>query len=184
MEKYLKFIFTLFVIAASSRADDYYDRKKFKHWNDHNKDCRNKRAEILQERSLVKVEYRVRKNGKRCTVKSGKWNDFYINELLFEASEVDIDHVVPLKEAWDFGASSWDAAKRETFANDSENLVITNRKYNRKKGAHTPLSWLPIDRQYACKYMKKWIYIKKKYQLKIKQKLLLYYKQAKCEEKL
>ena len=56
---------------------------------------------------------------------------------------------------------------KEKFANDPENLVITNRKYNRQKGAKTIAQWLPINFSYACKYYKDWIKIKKKYDLPI-----------------
>jgi hypothetical protein len=53
------------------------------------------------------------------------------------------------------------------FANDPRNLVITNRKYNRTKGAKTPLEWLPSQHEYACRYLKDWLALKKAYGLRI-----------------
>lgn len=159
-----------------------YHRKKFKHWTDEDKDCKNTRAEILEQRSLSKVTYRTRKNGKECVVLTGKWEDYYFPETLQNASDIDIDHVVPLKEAWLSGASFWKAKKRESFANDPENLVITSKHTNRKKGANTPLTWAPSVREYYCKYLKQWIYIKNKYDLTTHSKIFEYYKGAKCEK--
>lgn len=158
-----------------------YERKYFKHWNDENRDCRNKRAEILKQRSLVEVTYRTSRRGE-CTVKTGKRNDYYFAEVQTMANQVDIDHIVPLKEAWISGAYDWSETEREIFANDSLNLAITYKKYNRQKGAQTPLSWAPIDRLYYCKYLADWIKIKKKYDLKINPKIYQFQKEAKCLE--
>ena len=144
-----------------------YDRKYFKHWIDSDKDCQDQRAEILISRSIGYIKFKESKSGRNCLVKSGLWNDFYYPEKHFLASDVDIDHIVPLKHAWESGASKWTASEREKFANDPENLVITNKSYNRKKGAQTPLTWVPLNKDYACKYLNKWFEIKKKYQLDI-----------------
>jgi hypothetical protein len=100
-------------------------------------------------------------------VKSGQWNDYYYPETLGTAKLVDIDHVVPLKHAHDVGAASWTPTEKEKFANDPENLVITNRSYNRQKGAKGIDQWLPRHRDYACKYVSDWLKIKKKYTLKL-----------------
>lgn len=156
-----------------------YDRKQFDHWIDEDKDCQNTRQEILIARSLTPAKL----GGKRkCTVRSGEWKDFYYNETLQKAGEVDIDHVVPLKHAWETGADSWDSEKRRAFANDPENLVITNRKYNRQKGAKTILEWMPIDRSYACRYANQWFLIKEKYKLSISDKEIEYRNTMKCAE--
>lgn len=171
------FLVPTFIFAQIPR----YNRKEFKHWDDEDRDCRNRRAEILKEHSLTKVKYRKSKRG-YCTVESGKWNDFYFPEVHTQASKVDIDHVVPLKNAWDSGAHAWAKAERETFANDPLNLVITNRKYNRQKGAQTPLTWAPIDRDYYCKYLNLWIKIKRKYQLTINKQVFLFLRDANCQE--
>lgn len=174
------FIFLLFVVSELALAQSY-SRKAFKHWVDGDGDCRNKRAEILKERSSIEVSYSQRKNGKRCSVTSGRWEDYYFPETHTEASNVDIDHIVPLKHAWDAGAKNWSPEKRETFANDSENLVITNKSYNRQKGAQTPLSWAPAQRDYYCKYLKDWIKVKTKYTLPINKKIYEYRAQAGCK---
>ncbi|MEC7277791.1 MAG: HNH endonuclease family protein [Bdellovibrionota bacterium] len=160
----------LFLFALSLTASDdlpKYKRSSFKHWIDKDRDCQNTRAEVLIKRSQVKVSFTQRKNKKKCTVATGLWKDFYYNEIHKLAKKVDIDHIVPLKHAWDHGAYQWSKKEREDFANDPENLVITNRSSNRSKGAQSPLTWMPVERQYACRYMKKWLTIKEKYRLMI-----------------
>lgn len=168
---------------AHSSSPKKYDRKLFKHWVDYDGDCKNRRAEILKQRSLIPVTYNIRKNKKQCSVKDGKWDDYYYPEVHLDASKVDIDHIVSLKHAWDNGASLWSKKKREKFANDPENLAITKRTYNRKKGALTPLSWSPRHKDYACKYLQQWIYIKRKYKLSINSKVVEYLKQMNCSQK-
>lgn len=107
-------------------------------------------------------------NKRGCIVKSGEWKDYYYPEVHTLASKVDIDHLVPLKYAHDNGAASWSEERKETFANDPENLVITNRSYNRQKGAKGIDQWLPVNKEYACKYIRDWMKIKKKYHLIIR----------------
>jgi len=158
-----------------------YSRKEFQHWIDLDGNCRNTRQELLIERSLAPVTFSISKKGK-CTVKTGKWADFYFDETLERADQIDIDHIVPLKHAWDLGADSWDASKRRDFANDPDNIVITNLKYNRQKGAKTILEWHPIGRVYACKYMAKWLLVKERYKLLISKQELDNKKLLKCDE--
>ena len=159
-------------------AGKKYNRKYFKHWIDADKDCQNTRAEVLISRSSTPVTF---KKSKKCVVHSGTWDDYYFAETLNLATSIDIDHVVPLKEAWESGAHKWSAKKRKEFANDFENLVITNKRYNRQKGAQTPLTWAPVQREYYCKYLKQWIKIKQKYELKIDDKIFEYVEMAKCD---
>lgn len=182
MKKIILILIISFSTLASSEAKSpkKYKRKYFKHWIDKDGDCRNKRAEVLKERSSKEVTYNKSKRG-LCTVKTGEWTDFYYPEVHTQASKVDIDHVVPLKDAWVSGAHAWSKDKRTQFANDDENIVITNRKYNRSKGAQTPLSWAPVHREYYCKYVKLWVKIKQKYDLVINPKIYEYMEEAKCE---
>ena len=170
--KYTLSLLFIFAIFMSSALAGKYKRKHFPHWIDRDRDCQNERQETLISRSKVPVKMKINKKGKKCTVKSGQWGDFYYPETLYKASKIDIDHVVPLKNSWDSGASEWSKKKRREFANDPENLVITNLKYNRSKGAKGPLKWIPVNKSYACKYLTKWVQIKQKYNLKIDQRVI------------
>jgi len=157
-----------------------YNRKLYPHWIDRDSDCQNERQEILIGRSLVPVILKTNRKGRKCTVVAGTWRDFYYSELLTEASQIDVDHVIPLKHAHEAGAKNWSRDKRRTFANDPENLVLTNKKYNRMKGAKSPLLWLPSDKDYACRYFKRWLFVKDKYQLDVSQAEREEYKAMKC----
>jgi hypothetical protein len=165
----MKFLVLLFLISCSYAQDTLstkYIRKHWSHWSDQNENCLNTRHEILKSRSLVPV-----KTGRKgCTVVIGKWNDYYFLEQHSLAKMVDIDHLVPLKHAHDSGGAGWTKEQKEIFANDPENLVITNKIYNREKGPKTIAEWLPINRDYACKYIRDWIKIKNKYGLIIGQR--------------
>lgn len=161
--KSLIFFFLGFLLSVSVHANEKYNRKDWKHWIDEDRNCLNTRHEILKKRSLEKVVL----SKKGCSVKQGLWDDYYYPEKLTQVNEVDIDHLVPLKHAFDAGGKNWSKEKKKNFANDEENLVITNRKYNREKGSQTISTWLPVHKSYACKYLNDWMKIKKKYQLEI-----------------
>jgi hypothetical protein len=140
-----------------------YERKQWRHWIDSDRDCLDTRAEILKERSKIPVTM----NKKGCAVMSGVWDDYYFPAAITRAALADIDHIIPLKHAHDHGGAAWSPEQKQAFANDPENLVVTDRKYNRSKGAKTPLEWLPSKKDYACRYLSDWIRLKTKYELRI-----------------
>ena len=148
-----------------------YNRSDWAHWTDQNHDCFDTRQEILRSRSEVTPKIKIVKN--KCHVASGLWSDYYFSEKLDSPTVIDIDHLVPLKHAHDAGGSQWSPAMRAEFANDSENLVITNKSYNRQKGSKSIDRWLPIDIVYACKYYRDWMKIKNKYKLAISKEEVL-----------
>ncbi len=154
-----------------------YERSQWKHWTDADKNCLDTRAEILKARSLTPVQM----NKRGCVVVRGKWQDYYYNEVHTVAGMVDIDHLVPLHHAHYAGGAFWSALQKEKFANDPENLVITNRKYNRQKGPKAIDEWLPVERQYACKYVASWQQLKRKYELKMTASELATIKQLNCK---
>lgn len=158
----IKYLILLLVLScAQAPFSEKYNRKKWKHWTDVDGNCLNTRSEMLKLRSRSPVIL----NKKGCTVIGGLWDDYYYPETHIIAKKVDIDHLIPLKNAHETGGSVWSPNEREAFANDPENLVITNLIYNRKKGAKGIDGWLPVHRDYACKYIKDWVKLKKKYKL-------------------
>jgi hypothetical protein len=163
----LNFLMLLFLSCShlNARFEELptYKRKNWPHWSDMDKDCFNTRHEILSERSIVEVKF----SRKKCKVDQGKWADYYYPQFHTDPKKVDIDHLVPLKHAHETGGALWVKKEKEKFANDPENLVITDKKFNRKKGALRIDQWLPVHKDYACKYVRDWIKVKTKYQLKI-----------------
>ena len=90
-----------------------YSRSEWNHWIDTDKDCQNARHEVLIEESLEPVEF---KTDKKCQVKSGKWFAVYSGQEVTDATKLDIDHMVPLKNAHDSGGWSWDKDRKKAFA--------------------------------------------------------------------
>jgi len=82
---------------------------------------------------------------------------------LTRASDLDVDHVIPLKWAHDHGGGAWSAAKKEIFANDAINLLVVDDGLNQKKGAKGPDEWLPPNRAFRCEYLFIWEQVLEKY---------------------
>jgi hypothetical protein len=138
-----------------------YNRSLFKHWIDADKDGCNTRAEVLIEEAVVKP-----KIGPKCKLTGGKWISAYDGKTITNASQLDVDHLVPLAEAWRSGAWKWTPAQRQAYANDlvnSEALIAVTLSTNRSKGDKDPSLWMPSIDQ--CTYIQNWISIKNKYSL-------------------
>ena len=78
-------------------------------------------------------------------------------------SEVDIDHVVALSDAWQKGAASWPAGKRLALANDPLNLLAVQASANRSKGDGDTATWLPANKSFRCTYVARQVAVKAKY---------------------
>jgi hypothetical protein len=97
-----------------------------------------------------------------CTVVAGEWLSAWDGARLADPAGLDIDHLVPLAEAWASGASSWDDGRRVAFANDvdpgrPDALVAVAAAANRAKGDRDPAEWLPPERAVWCRYANAWI---------------------------
>ena len=137
-----------------------YDRDDWRHWVDENKDCQNTRHEVLIEESLAKVAF---KTDRKCQVATGEWFDPYTGETVTDATRLDIDHMIPLKNAHDSGGWAWDKSRKAAFANDmsyADHLIAVTASANRKKGARGPEEWKPTNRGYWCDYAIDWVQIK------------------------
>lgn len=141
-----------------------YNRKDWRHWIDEDGDCQNTRAEILISQSQVKVEFATSRD---CRVIKGSWIGRLTGTLLSDASDVDIDHIIPLSYAHRHGGFSWPPSKKKQFANDPINLIPAYDVENRKKSDKGPSEYLPSDKKLACAYIKKWEMIRIKYDLNI-----------------
>lgn len=146
-------------VARENRSG--YQRERFKHWDDVDRDCQNTRAEVLRAESTARVN-------SGCTVRTGRWTSAYDGVVLRSASSLDVDHVVPLAEAWDSGARAWSAARREAYANDltdANTLLAVSASSNRSKGDQDPAQWMPQER--GCSYVKRWVTVKMRWTLSV-----------------
>lgn len=139
-----------------------YNRKDWPHWIDADGDCQNTRQEMLIASSRVPVKF---KGTRHCTVVSGEWFGVYTGKTFTKASDVDVDHIVPLAHAHRHGADKWTRDQRRTFANDFENLVVVDDAANQSKSDQAPHEWLPPRKDYWCEYGRRWQRIKEKYRL-------------------
>ncbi|MGZ3747100.1 MAG: HNH endonuclease family protein [Pseudobdellovibrionaceae bacterium] len=139
-----------------------YDRKsQYGTWvrDPREKNCYNTRARVLIRSSEIPVSFST--NG--CTVVSGQWHDPYSDSEFTQASDLQIDHVVPLKNSYVSGAWKWDGAKRCLYGNFMSNefhLLAVNGHDNMKKGDRTPEEFMPPNEAYACTYLTIWLKIK------------------------
>ena len=151
---------TLQLVVAQDKTTGY-KRSAFKHWIDADRNRCNTRAEVLIEEAIVKP-----KIGPKCKLTGGKWLSAFDGKTITNASQLDVDHMVPLAEAWRSGAWKWTAVQRQAFANDldnSEALIAVTRSTNRSKGDKDPSLWMPAKNQ--CIYIQNWISVKIKYSL-------------------
>lgn len=148
-----------------------YSRSQFgSGWTDLDKDCQNSRMEALISQSVGQVQY---KTSKQCKVKLGKWISTFTGNTIYKASEIDIDHVVPLSWAWKHGANSWSKNMRVKFANDPANLLSVEASLNRQKGDKGLINWLPPKNK--CQYISRFIRVYKTYKLSLTSSELLHY---------
>ncbi|MGN5378517.1 HNH endonuclease family protein [Streptomyces lasalocidi] len=104
-----------------------------------------------------------------CTATSGSWYSPYDGATWTAASDLDIDHLVPLAEAWDSGASKWTTAQRQAFANDvtRPQLLAVTDNVNQSKGDQDPSTWVPSRSAYLCTYVRAWVQVKYYYDLSV-----------------
>ncbi|WP_432104455.1 HNH endonuclease family protein [Streptomyces sp. bgisy091] len=155
-------------IPPGDEKRDGYERDSFKHWIDEDDDDCETRAEVLLEEATTKPE-----QGERCALTGGVWLSYYDEVEVTEARKLDIDHMVPLAEAWDSGAYDWTAERRQAYANDlgsKRSLVAVTAKSNRSKSDQDPATWLPPADSAHCTYAADWTGTKLRWALTVDDK--------------
>ena len=142
-----------------------YDRDDWSHWADEDKDCQDARQEVLIAESSIAVTF---KDANNCKVASGQWTGPYTGETFTDPSDVDVDHMVPLKNAHDSGGWDWSAERKKQYANylDYDNhLIAVKDNENQSKGSKGPQAWKPTLTTYYCQYATDWVAIKSEWGL-------------------
>ena len=148
-----------------------YSRDEFPHWasdaasygwREPDGSCDVRDAALIRDGKDVRID-------DDCSMTAGTWRDPYTGKTLTNSSEVDIDHVVALANAWRSGAGSaaWSTADREAYANDPEVLLSADAGTNRAKGDKGPEAWKPPNQDYWCEYARRWIWIKSDWRLTV-----------------
>jgi hypothetical protein len=142
-----------------------YTRAQFPHWSDPDRNGCDARNDTLK-RDLTNITYKV--GTRDCKVVGGQLLDpFSGKSITFSStkSNIDIDHLVALSNAWQTGAAYFDKAKRTQIANDPLNLLAVDAKLNRQKGDGDAATWLPPAKSFRCEYVAAQIAVKVKYSL-------------------
>ena len=145
-----------------------YKRNLFIHWADLDGNGCDTREEVLKRDSLSKPQV----DPYRCYVVAGDWASPYDGKNLSDRGDVDIDHVVALKEAWDSGAWAWSESQRKAYANDMTDrrtLIAVTDRVNMSKSDKDPSNWMPPLRSYWCTYLGDWISVKARWGLSMDQ---------------
>ncbi len=140
-----------------------YDREEFRHWVDADGDgCDARREVLIAEADDTPIV------GPGCTLEGGRWFSAYDRVSVHDDAAVDMDHLVPLAEAWDSGARRWTDSTREAYANDlgdHRSLIGVTASSNRSKADQDPADWLPT---YAvCRYLTHWVAVKHRWRLSV-----------------
>ncbi|WP_223167958.1 HNH endonuclease family protein [Nonomuraea sp. SYSU D8015] len=157
-------------LAVKGRAPKTgFDRDEFgPAWADVDRNGCDTRNDILKR----DLEDETFKRGTHdCIVLTGTLKDPYSGKTIeFKrgqdtSMDVQIDHVIPLSDAWQKGAQRWSATKRKEFANDPLNLLAVDGPLNSQKSDSDAATWLPPRKSYRCTYIARQIDVKAKYDL-------------------
>jgi hypothetical protein len=115
-----------------------YSRDLFPHWITISGACNTRETVLKRDGTGVVTD-------SACASTSGSWFSPYDGATWTAASDVDIDHLVPLSNAWKSGAASWTTPQRQGFANDLTNpqLLAVTDNVNQAKGDKGPEDWKP-----------------------------------------
>ena len=132
-----------------------YDRDLFPTWDTISGTCNTRETVLKRDGTNVVVS-------SACATTSGSWYSPYDGATWTASSDVDIDHMVPLKNAWISGAWAWTTAKRESFANDLSDpqLLAVTDNVNQSKSDRSPDAWKPPLTSYHCTYARMWVKVK------------------------
>ncbi|MFC7761695.1 HNH endonuclease family protein [Catellatospora bangladeshensis] len=148
-------------VAAESHASTY-NRDLFPHWITVSGTCNTREQVLKRDGTGVVVD-------SSCAATSGSWYSPYDGATWYAAADIDVDHMVPLAEAWASGAWAWTTAKRQTYANDlgGPELWAVTDNVNQSKGDKDPAEWQPPRSAFRCTYARAWIQVKYYYALTV-----------------
>ena len=149
------------LVVARSGSMRGYSRDRFPHWRDTGANCDVRDSVLRRDGTSIRL--------KGCNVVAGRWSSPYDGRTYADPSDVDIDHVVPLANAWRSGADAWTDDKRGDFANDlvRPQLRAVSLSSNRAKGDQDPSQWKPLNHDFWCEYAQDWIAVKHYWRLTV-----------------
>ncbi|MFJ9576187.1 HNH endonuclease [Streptomyces sp. NPDC101191] len=137
-------------IPVADESRERYERTKFTQWNaglDLGDGCNTRNEVLLAE----EVESPAVAAG--CNLSGGRWISYYDGQEVTDPGKLDIDHMVRFAEAWDSGASAWDAKRREAYANAGS--PPTPRRTSPATASSTSRGPTPSSRS-PCRSVSQW----------------------------
>lgn len=151
-------------------------------------DCFNTRMRVLARDSGKQVYV---DSSSPCRVDRGDWLDPYTGQRFNSASDVQVDHVVALKDAYDSGAYRWSRPYRCLYGNfmaNKNHLLAVSGEENMKKADKAPDRWMPPDARYACQHLQNWLAVKYIWKLNMtdseSRAIAHYINQFRCDPKM
>jgi hypothetical protein len=147
---------------ASGLSMAGYSRDKFHIWAYQGDGCDTRDVVLKRDGKDVKTT-------SDCKITSGAWVSPYNQKTYDKPLSLDIDHLVPLGNAWLSGAKNWTDDKRKAFANDltRPQLIAVDLTDNRAKGDQDPSQWKPPNHDFWCTYAEDWITVKAYWKLTV-----------------
>lgn len=123
---------------AVQGTQDGYSRKLFPHWIHIEGACNTRQEVLVRDGNSVVTDT-------ACAITSGSWDSPYDGASWTSAHDIQIDHLIPLSNAWKSGAAAWTTPQRQAFANDLANpqLVAVTGRVNQAKSDSGPEDWMP-----------------------------------------
>jgi hypothetical protein len=139
-----------------------YSRDKFHIWASQGDGCDTRDVVLKRDGKDVKAT-------SECRITGGTWVSPYNGKTYIKPLALDIDHLVPLGNAWLSGAKNWTDDQREAFANDltRPQLIAVDSADNRAKGDQDPSHWKPPSHDFWCAYAEDWISVKSYWKLTV-----------------
>jgi hypothetical protein len=151
----------LAAIPVAAEDGTGYDRDLFPHWSSQGSGCDTRDTVLQRDGDDISV-------GDDCYI-TGSWYSVYDGATWYDPGDVDVDHLVPLAEAWASGASGWTTDEREVFANEltQPQLIAVTDDVNQEKSDQDPAEWMPPISDYHCTYARAWVQVKYEYGLSV-----------------
>lgn len=150
------------LVVAEPGSEAGCSRDRFAHWTTGPDGCTTRETTLRRDGSGVTTD-------PGCTVTGGTWESPYDGATATDPADIDIDHVVPLAEAWRSGAAGWSDDRRADFANDLDRpaLLAVTSSVNQSKADLPPDLWQPPAAGYRCTYARMWIGTKTNWELSV-----------------
>lgn len=146
----------------SSLSMSGYSRDLFHVWANQGGGCDTRDVVLKRQGSDLQVS-------SDCKITSGSWHSPYNDKTYTNPRQIQIDHLVPLGNAWISGARNWSADQRAAFANDltRPQLIAVDASDNESKGDSGPEDWKPPNHGFWCTYAEDWITVKTYWRLTV-----------------